>query len=166
MADISKVRVGAQNHDIRDPKAIPRVDFDYLMNKAQRVIDDAEHAVDDAVDRIEEIGNQLIHTFPPDSAQTISNHTARITNLEAAANGYLYREDEHEGVSYSVTVPENALPYALIDSIEPRSLVWSQIATMQKSFPPNTDYFSRTVIDDRHHRYSAKKSAGQQRGEM
>lgn len=57
---------------------------------------------------------------------TDHNLERRVANLEAAANGYLYREETDSTEAYTKTVPPGALPWATLDSFGGRSIRWNQ----------------------------------------
>lgn len=57
-----------------------------------------------------------------------TNVQKRLRNLEAAAAGKLYIDDVDDTVAYTKAVDGNVLPYASIDKVGGRSLVWNQYA--------------------------------------
>lgn len=57
---------------------------------------------------------------------TDPNLECRVANLEAAADGYLYREETDSTEAYTKTVPPGALPWATLDSFGGRSIRWNQ----------------------------------------
>lgn len=52
----------------------------------------------------------------------------RLTNLEYAAKGYLYREEVDDAVAVTKIVPADAMQYARLDSVDGVCLLWNQIA--------------------------------------
>lgn len=57
----------------------------------------------------------------------IKSQRSRIENLEAAAEGYLYREDVDDETAYQKTVPEGVMPWASLDKVGGKTLVWNQL---------------------------------------
>lgn len=55
------------------------------------------------------------------------SHDRRITNLEYAAKGYLYRDEVDSTEAYTKAVPSDAMPYAMLNSIGGKSVCWNVI---------------------------------------
>ncbi len=51
----------------------------------------------------------------------------RLTNLEYAAKGYLYREETDASATYEKVLPGDVCPWATLDKIGGRTLAWSQL---------------------------------------
>ena len=51
----------------------------------------------------------------------------RISNLEAAAQGILYREDVDTTEAYAKAVPAGAMPWASLDKVGGKTVVWNQL---------------------------------------
>lgn len=74
----------------------------------------------------------------------------RLANLEAAARGYLYREETDDTPSEVKQVPADAMPYASVNSIGAKTLVWNQLyperaAGQQTRVGVTTAWDGRTV---------------------
>lgn len=61
------------------------------------------------------------------SAEQIQTNGRNITNIQALLNGTLYREETDSAEAYSKTVPAGALPYASVDMIGGKTVVWNQL---------------------------------------
>lgn len=62
--------------------------------------------------------------FVKDVKKSMEN---RIKNLQAAANGYLYREQVDAEKKIEKDIPSGAMPYASVDKVGARSIAWNQI---------------------------------------
>lgn len=74
----------------------------------------------------------------------------RVTNIEEASKDVLYREEVSESEDYQKDVPVGALPYAMLDSIGGKSLVYKQFAKEinATNYLINTDANAkRTIVD-------------------
>ena len=61
------------------------------------------------------------------SAEQIQTNEQNITNIQALLNGTLYREETDSTAAYSKSVPTGALPYASVDMIGGKTVVWNQL---------------------------------------
>ena len=61
------------------------------------------------------------------AVKTNATQDARLANLEAAAQGKLYREQVDDSTAYVKPVPAGALPYAAVTSIGGKSMRWNQL---------------------------------------
>lgn len=68
------------------------------------------------------------------SAAQIQTNEQNITNIQALLNGTLYREETDSTAAYSKSVPTGALPYASVDMIGGRTIVWNQLVDNAASF--------------------------------
>lgn len=71
----------------------------------------------------------------------------RVKNLEAAAEGYLYREETDSETAYQKTVPPGTMPWCSLDVIGGKSLIWNQLITSINNIGINQSYFSSVFID-------------------
>jgi len=61
------------------------------------------------------------------SAEQIQTNERNISNIQALLNGTLYREEVDSTAAYSKAVPTGAMPYASINEIGSRTVVWNQL---------------------------------------
>ncbi len=61
------------------------------------------------------------------AVKTNATQDIRLANLEAAAQGKLYREQVDDTEAYIKTVPAGALPYASLTSIGGKTMRWNQL---------------------------------------
>lgn len=69
----------------------------------------------------------------------IKKYERSIANLEAAAEGKLYREDVDSTEAYRKDIANDVLPFASLDMIGGKSVVWNQIA----KYPTNGNYSNK-----------------------
>lgn len=89
---------------------------------AQTATDDANEAAQNANEAASAIAPKI------DSLDAMDNiQNARLTNIESVTEGFLY-DDVHDSVTaYSKTVPDNTLPFANLDMVGGKTLVWNQM---------------------------------------
>lgn len=56
----------------------------------------------------------------------------RLANLEYAAKGYLYREETEASAAYEKVLPGDVCPWAALDKIGGRTLVWNQLVEFDR----------------------------------
>lgn len=93
--------------------------------QAAQSASDAADSADDAADSA--TAAQASADSIAASAAQIQTNERNITNIQALLNGTLYREETDSTVAYSKTVPTGAMPYASIDEIGGRTVVWNQL---------------------------------------
>ncbi len=116
-----------------------------LVQQAQAAANDAKAALNEIQTNypaIPEMNNEigklkegLANTNTALTRQQKVNATqnSRLDNLEAAAQGYLYREAVDTTEAYEKTVPTDAMKWAMLDKIGGKTLVWNQIAKIEGS---------------------------------
>ena len=75
------------------------------------------------------------------SAEQIQTNERNITNIQALLNGTLYREETDSTAAYSKAVPTGAMPYASMDMIGGKTVVWNQLVT-NGNFADSTAWYS------------------------
>lgn len=116
-----------------------------LSQQAENIVE-LEQGLANTNSRIDNIDEVIIETVEPLQKEVDSNDR-RITNLEYASKGVLYREESLDGESYSRDIPSDAMPYGTFDSIGGKTIVMNQM--VGESYPKvvSGDFYEQTVED-------------------
>jgi hypothetical protein len=87
------------------------------------------------------------------SAEQIQTNERNITNIQALLNGTLYREETDSTVAYSKAVPTGAMPYASVDMIGGKTVVWNQQLAPLSDWTVTTTYGEGTHNSDGSYTY-------------
>lgn len=103
--------------------------------------EEANGALNDAVQQVKawEMGTNaaleqmktetlILKTETVRQASGLAAADRRLTNLEAAAQGCLYRVETDETPAWEKSIPLDALPWAMLDRVEGRTMIWNQMS--------------------------------------
>lgn len=105
-------------------------------NTAAENANTAAESANTAADRANEVADTVgadVAQLKADNAKLKTEATIadyRIDNLEAAASGKLYREQVLSAESYSDSAYPDTVPYATLDKVGGKTLVWNQLIEM------------------------------------
>lgn len=121
-ADRAKDEADRANGEAQNAKD----EADRAKDEADRAGSAASEAVQGEVDRATAAEGVLSEGI---NAEKLRNdkQDARLANLEAAAQGKLYREEVDSSAAYAKAVPVGALPYAAVTSIGGKTMRWNQL---------------------------------------
>lgn len=85
----------------------------------------AEASADDAQDVADDMATHLVQIDK--NTGGLAKNSKRISNIEKLLQGNLYDYDTDDDVAYTKTVPSGALPYAGIETLGGKTLVWNQL---------------------------------------
>lgn len=89
----------------------------YYAEQAEASADDAQDTADDMADHLVQIDK---------NTGGVAKNSKRISNIEKLLQGNLYDYDTDDDSAYTKTVPSGALPYAGIEQIGGKTVVWNQ----------------------------------------
>ena len=116
------------------------------VGRAEAAADLAEEWAEDAEDTAEDIADHLAQI--DQNTGGVSANSKRITNIEKLLQGNLYDYDTDDDTAYTKTVPAGAMPYASLEQIGGKTLVWNQLVdsgTTEVSTISGHQYY--TLID-------------------
>lgn len=90
----------------------------YYAQQAEASADDAQDVADDMADHLVQIDK---------NTGGVAKNSKRISNIEKLLQGNLYDYDTDDDTAYTKTVPAGALPYAGIEKLGGKTLVWNQL---------------------------------------
>jgi hypothetical protein len=90
----------------------------YYANAAQQSADDAQDVADDMADHLAQIDQ---------NTGGVSANSKRIGNIEKLLQGNLYDYDTDDDTAYTKSVPAGAMPYAGLEQIGGKTVVWNQL---------------------------------------
>lgn len=84
-----------------------------------------------------------------ESERADADNDRRLTNLEYASKGVLYREDVSESEDYTKVIASDVMPYGFLDKVGAKSVVWNQLANIGEPRTVITNGIEFTVNADK-----------------